>query len=88
MPGEEVQDRVCEDVVAVAGDHVTCAADIDELDLGEAGKELVGAFLADEVTHLAAHEQHGYLVREDRFHRRVHPIDIGHLEWAEAMRCH
>ena len=42
MPGEEVHDRIGEEVVAVAGDHVTGAADVDEVDVREARKELVG----------------------------------------------
>lgn len=35
VPGKEIQDSLGENVVAVAGDHVACAADIDELDLGK-----------------------------------------------------
>jgi len=36
MPGEEFHDCSGEEVVAIAGDHMSCTADIDEVDLGEA----------------------------------------------------
>jgi hypothetical protein len=62
MSGQKVQHGVSEDVIAIAGDHVPCAANIDELNLREAGEKLVGALLADKVTHLAPHEKHRYLV--------------------------
>ena len=79
VPVEEIQHRIGEDVVAIAGDHVSRTADIDELDLGEACQKFVGALLADQVAHLAPHQQHGYAAREDRLHRRVQSIDVGHL---------
>jgi hypothetical protein len=36
MPGEKFHDCPGEDVVAITGDHVAGAADIDEVDLREA----------------------------------------------------
>ena len=65
MPGEEVQHSPGEEVVAIAGDHVSCTAHVDELDLREAGEKLVGALLADEVTHLASDQKYRYTHAED-----------------------
>jgi len=42
VAGQELDDRVGEEVVAVAGNHVSGAADVDERDLGKAGEELIG----------------------------------------------
>ena len=64
--------------------HETCVTpatlDIDELDLGKAGEELLGTVLTHEIAHLAAHQQHGHLVGEDRLDGFVHAIWIGHLD--------
>ena len=86
MADKEIQHRVGEQVVAVAGDHVPRAVDVDELDVREAGQKLVGALLADQVAHLTAHQQHGNSAGQDRFHRRVHPIDIGQLVGRKGCR--
>lgn len=52
MAAQKVQHGRCEDVVAVAGDHVPGAADIGELDIREAGKKFLGSLLTDQVAHL------------------------------------
>jgi hypothetical protein len=36
VSGEKIHDRPGEDVVAITGDHMSRAADIDEVNLGEA----------------------------------------------------
>jgi hypothetical protein len=36
VPGEKFHDRPCEDVVAITGNHMSRAADIDEVNLREA----------------------------------------------------
>src|ERR1700740_1068482 len=77
VPTEKVQHRIREDVVAITGNHVSRAADIDELDLRKARQEFVGTLLADQIAHLASHQQHGHAASEDRFNRRVQPIDRG-----------
>src|SRR5260370_13417066 len=66
VPREEVQHGAGENVVAIAGDHVSRAADIGELDLREAREKLVGALLADEIAHLAPNQQHGHAAAQDR----------------------
>ena len=45
MPGEKFHDCPGEEVVAIPGDHVPGTADIDEVDIREAGNELVGSLL-------------------------------------------
>lgn len=47
VAGQKIQDGVGEDVVAIAGDHVSGPADVGELDLREASEELVRPLLAD-----------------------------------------
>src|ERR1700761_1233582 len=81
VPGKEVQYSAGENVVAVAGHHVSRAANVGEFDLREASEEFVGALLADEVAHLAADQQDGHPVAQDRLNGRVHPVGIGDLEW-------
>ena len=83
MPGEEIQDRPGENVVAIPGDHVSCAAHIGELDLREAREKIVSALLADEVAHLAPNEKHGHSVAQDRVDGCIHPIGVGDLEWGK-----
>jgi hypothetical protein len=51
---EEFHDRIGEDVVAVPGNHVPGAADVDELALGTAGDELVSPLLGDEIASARA----------------------------------
>src|SRR6516164_364548 len=80
MAGQEIQDGLREDVVAIAGDHVPRVAHIGELDLREAREEFVGALLADQVTHAAANQKHGHAVAQDRVDGRVHAIRVGDLE--------
>jgi hypothetical protein len=45
MPGEKFHDRAGEDVVAITCDHMPRTTDIDEVDLREARKKLVGSLL-------------------------------------------
>ena len=83
VPGQETQDGLGEDVVAIAGDHVSGTADIGELDLREAREEFVGAFLANQVAHLTANQKHGHAATQDRLNGGVHAIGIGDLKWRE-----
>src|ERR1700682_50783 len=80
MPGEKFDDCPGEEVVAVAGDHMSSAADVDEVNVREAGDELVGPLLGDEIAHLAPHKKHGHVVPKNRFDRRMHAVDFGHLD--------
>src|SRR5882757_2326260 len=79
MPGQKFDDCPGEEVVAVTGDHMSGAADVDEVDVREAGDELVGPLLGDEIAHLAPHQKHGHVVAENRFDRRMHAVDLRHL---------
>src|SRR5690349_3597304 len=83
VSGQEVEHSTGEDVVAVAGHHMSGSADIGEFDLRETREELVGAVLADQVAHLAADQQDGHPAAQDRLDGGVHPIGVGHLKWRE-----
>src|ERR1700682_498915 len=80
MPGEKFDDCPGEEVVAVTGDHVSGAADVDEVNVREAGDELVGPLLGDEIAHLATHQKHRNVVAKNRFDCGMHAIDFGHLD--------
>ena len=80
MPGEKFHDSPGEEVVAVTGDHMPGAADIDEVDLRKACNELVGSLLGDQIAHLAADKKHGHAVTQNCVNRRVEAIDFGHLD--------
>jgi hypothetical protein len=86
MPAEKVHDGAGEEVIAISGDHVPGAADVDEVDRGKSGEECVGSFLRDEVAHLAAHKQHGHAGVDDRLDGGVHAVDIRHFDWRKC-RC-
>lgn len=55
------------------------AAHIGELDLRKPREKLVGAFLADDVADLAAHEKHRHFVAQDRRNGCIHAVDVGDL---------
>ena len=80
MPRKKIHDRPCEYVIAITGDHVPGACDVDVVDLGEAGDEFVGSLLGDEIAHLAAHEKYRHVVAKNRLHRLVQAIDLSHLD--------
>jgi hypothetical protein len=56
------------------------ATDVDELNVREPCSECVGSLRGDEIAHLAAHKKHGHAIPQNRFNRRVHPIDFGHFD--------
>ena len=54
---EKVDDGVVEEVVAIAGDHVSRARDIDHLCVRHELQQFLRALLAEEVADPAPHEQ-------------------------------
>ena len=54
---QELDDGLAEDVVAIAGDHVGGAGDVDVLGVRAQPQELLGPFLGQDVGQAAAHEQ-------------------------------
>ena len=86
-PGEEIQDRPSEDVVAIPGDHMSCPAHVGELDLREAREKFVSALLADEVAHLAPNQKHRYPATEDCVNGCVHAFGVGDFKWGKRRRA-
>jgi hypothetical protein len=80
VAGEEIQDSAGENIVAIAGDHVSRAADIGELDLREACEKLVRALLTNEITHLSPNQKYGHAATQDRVDGGVHAIGVGDLK--------
>src|SRR4051794_39303646 len=64
---EKRHDRVVEQIVAVARDHVAGARDVGEAGVRHELEQLLRPFLAQQVAHATTHQQHrdGELLRRD-----------------------
>ena len=56
---KETNDGGRELVIAVAGDHVRCACDVDDGDVTDTRHEFIDALLGDDVAHAPSHEERG-----------------------------
>ena len=59
-PGQEVNHRFAEDIILIAGDHVSRAGDISILGVRYHVEELLNSCVADDVAELTTHEQCGH----------------------------
>ncbi len=77
LPVDEVEHRVVERIVGVAGDHVMRAGDVDELGVRHHLEELTCAFLADDTTPAASHEQGGDVDGASKRFERIRSVGVG-----------
>src|SRR6266576_1114236 len=87
MAVEKFHDGPGEEVVAITGDHMSGAADVDETNLRKSGKKLVCSLFGDEIAHLASHKKHGHACAQNRFNRGVEAIDLGHFDGRTRRRA-
>src|SRR6476619_3426126 len=87
MAGEKLHDCVGEAVVAIAGDHVAGATDVDEINVRETCNEFVGSLLGDEIAHLAAHKKAWARHSAESLQPPRTSDPLRSLRWEAAPKC-